>query len=49
MERRAGLIASLSFVVVALIVTAVIFHGERYLPGALIAVGFWTVVSQLRQ
>lgn len=46
MSKHFGLIASLCFVVVALTAAAVIFHGQKYLLPALIAVGFWTVITQ---
>ena len=45
MKRHFDLIASLCFVVVALIAAAVIFNTEAYLLPALIAVAFWTVVT----
>jgi hypothetical protein len=47
MGKHFGLIASLCFVIVALTAAAVVFHAESYLLPALVAVGFWTVVTQL--
>jgi hypothetical protein len=46
MSKRFGLIAPLCFVIVALTAAAVVFHAESYLLPALVAVCFWTIITQ---